>query len=102
MSKKISKEMMEHIGILAQLELSAAEKEKSRADMEQMLSCIDQLNELDTSGIDPMLHVFPIENVFREDTVTNADGRKELLCNAPQEKNGMLLVPNTLGQAVTF
>lgn len=97
MSKKISEEMMEHIGILAQLELSAEEREKARADMEQMLDYIDKLGELDTSEIDPMIHVFPAENVFREDIVTNTDGRKELLSNAPQQKNGMILVPKTFG-----
>lgn len=89
--------MLEHIGRLAQLELSAEEKIKARADMEQMLGCIDQLDELDTSGIEPMLHVIPAENVFREDIVTNEGGREELLCNAPQQKNGMLFVPKTFG-----
>ena len=39
-----------------------------------MLDYIDKLNELDTEGVEPMSHVFPVNNVFREDVVTNGDG----------------------------
>ena len=42
-----------------------------------------------------MSHVFPVENVFREDVVTNGDERERLLSNAPQEKDGMFVVPRT-------
>lgn len=44
--------------------------------MEEMLNYIDKLNELDTTGVEPMSHVFPVNNVFREDVVTNGDGSK--------------------------
>lgn len=47
--------------------------------MEEMLNYIDKLNELDTTGVEPMSHVFPVNNVFREDVVTNGDGSKETL-----------------------
>ena len=40
---------------------------------------IDVLNELDTDGIEPMSHVFPVNNVFREDVVTNGDGSSDTL-----------------------
>ena len=50
--------------------------------MEKMLDYIDTLNELDTDGIEPMSHVFPVKNVFREDVVTNGDGSAETLANA--------------------
>ena len=42
-----------------------------------------------------MAHVFPVENVFREDVVTNTDTREDLLKNAPQQKDGMFMVPRT-------
>ena len=58
--------MIEYVGILAKLELSGREKEEARADMEKMLNYIDTLNELDTEGIQPMSHVFPVQNVFRD------------------------------------
>ena len=63
--------------------------------MGRMLDYIDKLGELDTTGVEPMSHVFPVENVFREDVVTNGDTREELLTNAPGEKDGMFMVPRT-------
>ncbi len=42
-----------------------------------------------------MSHVFPVQNVFREDVVTNSDTREELLANAPEQKDGMFMVPRT-------
>ena len=97
MANKISDETIEYVGILAKLELSDTEKEDAKADMEKMLDYIDTLNELDTSGIEPMSHVFPVNNVFREDVVTNGDGREETLANEPQRKEDTFEVPRTIG-----
>lgn len=93
----ISDETMEYVGILAKLELSPEEAEAAKKDMEEMLDYIDQLNELDTTGIEPMSHVFPVQNVFREDIVTNGDGSAATLANAPVEKDGGFKVPKTIG-----
>ena len=95
MANIISDETIEYVGILAKLELSEQEKEKAKSDMGRMLDYIDKLGELDTSGVEPMSHVFPVENVFREDVVTNTDTREDLLKNAPQQKDGMFMVPST-------
>lgn len=95
MANVISDETIEYVGILAKLELSDEEKEKAKSDMGRMLDYIDKLGELDTSGVEPMSHVFPVENVFREDAVTNGDTREALLSNAPQQKDGMFMVPRT-------
>jgi aspartyl-tRNA(Asn)/glutamyl-tRNA(Gln) amidotransferase subunit C len=93
MAHMISNETIENVGILAELELSEGEKEQARKDMEIMLDYIDTLNELDTSEVEPMSHVFPIYNVFREDVVTNEDNSKETMANAPEEKDGTFVVP---------
>ncbi len=95
MANVINDETIEYVGILAKLELSAEEKERAKADMGRMLDYIDKLGELDTTDVEPMSHVFPVENVFREDVVTNGDEREQLLSNAPQEKDGMFVVPRT-------
>ena len=92
----IDDEMMEYIGILAKLELSEEEKEQAKADMQKMLNYIDQLNELDTSNVEPMSHIFPIANVFREDVVTNGDDREAMLANAPKQKNVQYQVAKTV------
>lgn len=95
MANIISDETIEYVGILAKLELSEEEKEQAKKDMGSMLDYIDKLGELDTTDVEPMSHVFPVQNVFREDVITNGDNREELLKNAPGEKNGMFMVPRT-------
>ena len=95
MANVISDETIEYVGILAKLELSEEEKEQAKKDMAKMLDYIDTLNELDTEGVEPMSHVFPINNVFREDVVTNGDDREEILSNAPESKDGAFVVPKT-------
>lgn len=95
MANIISDETIEYVGILAKLELSEEEKEQAKKDMANMLDYIDTLNELDTSEVEPMSHVFPVNNVFREDVVTNGDDREEILANAPEAKEGAFVVPKT-------
>ena len=96
MANIISDETMEYVGILAKLELSDAEKEAAKRDMGRMLDYIAKLNELDTSGVEPMSHVFPVSNVFREDVVENGDEHEKMLANAPKVKDGMYQVPKTV------
>lgn len=95
MANIISDETIEYVGILAKLELSAEEKEQAKSDMGRMLDYIDKLGELDTTDIEPMSHVFPVQNVFREDEVVNGDDRENMLRNAPQKKEGTYMVPKT-------
>ena len=97
MANKISDETIEYVGILAKLWLSDEEKENAKSDMEKMLDYIDTLNELDTTGTEPMSHVFPVNNVFREDIVENGDGSEDTLANAPLKKEQGFKVPKTIG-----
>lgn len=96
MANMINDETIEYVGILAKLELSHGEKERAKEDMGSMLDYIDKLNELDTTGVEPMSHVFPVQNVFREDVVTNGDDSENILKNAPAKRNNMFEVPRTL------
>ena len=98
MANIISDETIDYVGILAKLELSEEEKEQAKKDMGSMLDYIDKLEELDTSGIEPMSHVFPVNNVFRDDVVTNGDGSEATLVNAPVKKDGGFKVPKTIGE----
>ena len=92
MANVISDETMEYVGILAKLELKDEEKESARQDMQKMLDYVDKLNELDTSKVEPMTHIFEMGNVFREDEVTNGDDRDAMLANAPEVKEGQYKV----------
>lgn len=95
MANVISDETIEYVGILAKLELSDEEKEAAKSDMGRMLDYIDMLGELDTDDVEPMSHAFSVQNVFREDEVTGTDIRDLILKNAPEEKDGMFVVPKT-------
>ena len=96
MTNMISDETIEYVGILAKLGLSPEEREQAKKDMGNMLDYIDMLNNLDTEGVEPMSHVFPVYNVFREDIVANGDERDKILANAPEEKDGAFKVPKTV------
>lgn len=96
MANIITDEIIEHVGILAKLELDEEAREQAKKDMGSMLDYIDKLNELDTTAVEPMSHIFPVQNVFREDVVTSSDNSISLLQNAPGEKDGMFIVPRTI------
>lgn len=96
MANVISDETIDYVGILAKLALSDEEKEQAKIDMGKMLDYIDKLGELDTTGIEPMSHVLSVQNVFREDVVTNGDMHEQTLKNAPGGKDNMFIVPMTV------
>lgn len=93
MTNRITDEIIENLEILAKLELSESEKEQAKLDMGRMLAYLDKLGELDTENVEPTTHILPLQNVLREDVTTNSDTREELLANAPEEKDGMFMVP---------
>ena len=78
MAEMITDKTMDEIEILAKLHLTEDEKEKSRQDLQQMLDYVDMLNQLDTSDVEPLTHIFPIKNVFREDVVLESPPKDEL------------------------
>ena len=91
----ISEETIDYVSILAKLELSPEEKEQAGRDMGRLLEYIDKLAELDTGNMEPLSHVLPLENVFREDVVTNGDESSIILENAPEQRDNMFSVPRT-------
>ena len=96
MANRVDDATIEYVGILAKLELSREEREAAKRDMSRMLDYVDKLNELDTEGVEPMSHLCPVHNVFREDEVINADSREQILANAPEQKDGAFKVPRTI------
>jgi aspartyl-tRNA(Asn)/glutamyl-tRNA(Gln) amidotransferase subunit C len=81
---------------LAQLTLDEAEKERLVEELGAILEYMDKLNELDTSAIEPMMHVLAIQNVMREDEVTASLDRDTALANAPKTDGAYFLVPRIL------
>lgn len=95
--KKISwDETMEYLEILSQISLTEEEKQETAGELKKILAYMEKLEELDTDGVEPMSHVFPVQNVFREDIVEREDQWEALLENAPQKKEGQYLMPKTV------
>jgi aspartyl-tRNA(Asn)/glutamyl-tRNA(Gln) amidotransferase subunit C len=92
----ITDETIDYVAALAKLELSSEEKEKAKKDLGSILAYMDTMNELNTDNVEPMSHVFPIKNVYRDDIVTNGPNRDVLLSNAPKQKDGCFMVPKTV------
>ena len=93
---KITTELIDHISQLSRLRLPEEEKAKMAGDLEGILAYMDTLNALDTSGVEPMSHVFPVKNVLRPDVVEPSADRAELLKNAPVPDEAAFLVPKTV------
>jgi len=89
----ISTKDVEHVAKLARLALSEEEKEKFAPQLNSILEYINELNEVDTTGVEPMAHSIKISNVMREDEVKQDFTRDEMLKNAPEEESGFFRVP---------
>ncbi len=93
---RITEETVQYVAALAKLNVSEEEKNKVAKDLDRILDYIETMNGLDTEGVEPMSHVLPVKNVFREDEVSNQDNREELLKNAPQRIGDSFAVPKTV------
>ncbi len=71
---------------LARLELTAEEENQLSVDIEQILAWIDQLEEVDTAGVEPVIHMHDNVNAFRDDSARDDLTRSEGLRNAPQKE----------------
>ncbi len=89
----LTKQQVEHVAKLARLDLTEEEKELYTKQLSKILDYIDQLNEVNTEGIEPMTQPIPTVNVMREDIVKKQFERSEVLSNAPHEEYGFFRVP---------
>jgi len=86
-----------HLAQLSSLQLDDQEAEALRIDLGNILGYIDQLSELDTTGVEPTYQVTDLQNVWRDDVVDNYGiGRDELLALAPDADLKQIKVPKVL------
>ena len=93
---KLSTADVEYVAKLARLEVTNQEKEKLTAQLNDILLYIDQLNELDTTGVAPMSHAIAVTNAFREDKVAESLGTQRALANAPDARGEFFRVPKVI------
>lgn len=92
----IDKETVEKVAHLARLELNEAEKQEMIKDMSKILDFMAKLNELDTSGIEPLVYMTDDVNVLREDEVKQRITHEEALQNAPKHDEDYFLVAKVI------
>lgn len=93
---KISNEEVRHIAKLAKLSLSDEEVEKYSKELGQIAEFVEQLNEVDISGVAPTAHILDKKNVFRKDEKKESFPREEILKNAPSKEAGCISVPKVV------
>jgi aspartyl-tRNA(Asn)/glutamyl-tRNA(Gln) amidotransferase subunit C len=87
---------IEKVARLARLQLSEEEKRKFGDQLDQVLTHIEQLNRVDTTGIEPMSHAIPVYNAFREDEVRPSCPGGEVIGIAPAVEDGHFRVPRII------
>ncbi len=93
---KITPDLIKYLESLARITLSEDEEKKVGKELQDILTYIDKLNELDTRGVEAMSHCFPLVNVFRPDEVKASMSPEEIVANAPESSDGAFVVPKTV------
>lgn len=93
---QVTDELIDNLSNLARLEFSAAEKEEIRKDLERMIAFVEKLGELDTNGVEPLLHMSPEANVLRDDIPGGSVSRDAALSNAPATDGTYFEVPKVI------
>lgn len=88
--------LIDKLAHLSRLEFSKEEKEEIKNDLEKMIGFINKLNELDTTGVEPLLHMSENVNIFRKDTVEGEISREDVFRNAPSHDDNFFKVPKVI------
>ncbi len=93
---QITPDLIKYLESLARITLTEDEEKKVGGELQDILTYIDKLNELDTDGIEAMSHAFPLVNVLREDVVKPSMPPDAIVANAPESQDGAFVVPKTV------
>jgi aspartyl-tRNA(Asn)/glutamyl-tRNA(Gln) amidotransferase subunit C len=88
--------LIDKLSRLSMLTFETQDREQIKADLQKMIGFVDKLGELDTTGIEPLLHMSNNRDVLREDMAGNMVSREEALQNAPQHNNIYFIVPKVI------
>ncbi|WP_419954596.1 Asp-tRNA(Asn)/Glu-tRNA(Gln) amidotransferase subunit GatC [Neobacillus niacini] len=95
---RISNEQVRHVANLARLAITEDETERFTKQLDAIITFAEQLNELDTTNVEPTYHVLDMKNVFREDIKEKGLPIEEVLKNAPEHQEGQIKVPAIIGE----
>lgn len=92
----IDEKLISRLEQLARLELLPEEKERLRGDLNNILAMVEKLQELDTTGVEPLVYINEEVNVLRDDEVKNQVSREDALKNAPKSDGTYFRVPKVI------
>jgi aspartyl-tRNA(Asn)/glutamyl-tRNA(Gln) amidotransferase subunit C len=92
----LDKPAVAHIAALARIRLADSELEPLAGELSHILTWVEQLNEVDTSGVAPMASVAAMSLPVRDDKVTDGGRREDILGNAPRTARGFFVVPKVV------
>ncbi len=98
MSEQLTEQQVRQVAKLARLNCTDEEIKQFTGQLGAILDYIDQLNEVDTDGVEPLAHSLPVSNVFREDVVRPSLPNDEALKNAPHRDGEYFAIPKVLGE----
>ena len=93
---KLTKEEVKHVAHLARLAITEEEAEKFAEQLGKITHFAEQLNELDTTNVEPTSHVFAIANVLREDVAKEGLPVEKVMLNVKEQENGQIKVPSIM------
>lgn len=93
---KITEELVDYVSTLSRLSLEKDEKAAVQRELEQIVTYMGVLDELDTHDVEPLSHVLPVVNVTRPDEVEPSFDREALLRGAPKRDQETFLVPKAV------
>jgi len=93
---EVNDALIDNLSNLAKLEFNAVEKEAIKHDLQRMIHFVEKLGELDTTGVEPLLHMSPEINVLRDDTPGGSVPRQEALAAAPATDGTYFEVPKVI------
>ncbi len=93
---EVNDALIDKLAHLARLKFDASEKDEIKKDLQKMIAFVEKLNELDTTGVEPLLHMSEEINVLREDEVKGSIGREDALKNAPVHDEQFFKVPKVI------
>lgn len=93
---EVNDALIDNLSNLARLEFNAVEKEEIKKDLRKMIDFVEKLGELDTTGVEPLLHMSPVINVLREDVIKGSVSQEQALSNAPATDGTYFTVPKVI------
>jgi aspartyl-tRNA(Asn)/glutamyl-tRNA(Gln) amidotransferase subunit C len=93
---EVNDALIENLAGLARLTFSEQEKAGIRGDLQRMISFVEKLKEVDTTGVEPLLHLTEAMNVYREDAVKGSMNKSDALANAPEADENYFKVPKVI------